>query len=234
MNNWNDARIMGHFKDKTDRVLKPEPQTPAFLGSTAGWVDRTYVVKVPVGASYLEIMPSLFQPASGTLDLARCDVYPATAEQWAASQPKKVPSTTVTPASGASLPPELHVAGNQLKNVGRQGSLKLQGLCLDSLEWSAGGERLDKSVPVAIEKWKANVIRLPVAENFWFGHGPWQNPKSDGLGYRKVIDGVIEAASSRGAYVAIDLHGFGFPTDETVEFWKDVATRYKNHPAVLF
>jgi endoglucanase len=113
-------------------------------------------------------------------------------------------------------------------------SVWLQGLCVDSLEWSAAGEKLDRSIPVAIEDWKANMIRLPVKDHFWFGRGPWQNAKEGGVKYRKVVDAVVEAAATRGAYVAVDLHGFGAPTEEHVEFWKDVATRYKNHPAVFF
>ncbi len=68
---WYDARIMGHFKNRAGRVLKPEPETPYFRGSSAGWIDHTYLVKVPATASYLEVMPCLFQPAAGTLDLAR-------------------------------------------------------------------------------------------------------------------------------------------------------------------
>jgi hypothetical protein len=32
----------------------------------------------------------------------------------------------------------------------------------------------------------------------------------------------------------LDLHRFGAPMDEHVEFWKDAATRYKDHPAVLY
>ena len=86
---------------------------------------------------------------------------------------------------------------------------------------------------MAIDQWKANVIRLPVKDNFWFGHGPWQKPGDGGMAYRKIVDAVIADAAARGAYVALDLHCFGAPTDEHVTFWKDAATRYKNHPAVL-
>jgi hypothetical protein len=32
----------------------------------------------------------------------------------------------------------------------------------------------------------------------------------------------------------IDLHRFGAPDEKHAAFWKDVATRYKNHPAVIF
>ena len=231
--NWFDARIMGHFKNRAGRILKPEPETPYFAGTSAGWIDRTYLAKVPVGAAYFEIMPSLFQPARGTLDLARCEVFAATAEQLANAGPKIVPSETIAWAKHGPLPPALHVAGNRLETADGK-AVWLQGLCIDSLEWSAGGEKLAKSIPVAIDQWKANVIRLPVKDNFWFGRGPWQKPGEGGLAYRKIVDAVIADAAARGAYVALDLHCFGAPMDEHVLFWKDAARRYKNHPAVLF
>ena len=229
---WHDGRILAHFKNTEGRTLKPEPSVPNFVGSSDGWVEHTYFVKVPVGAAYLEIMPSLFQPAAGTLDLARCLVLPATEQQLAAARPKVLPSETAQLAKRDSWPPELHVAGNQLQTPDGK-AVWLQGLCVDSLEWSAAGERIQKSIPVAIEEWKANVIRLPVREDFWFGRGPHQG-KDGGLAYRQVVDGAIEAALARGVYVALDLHRFGHPTADHVEFWQDAATRYKNHPAVLF
>ena len=229
---WFDARIMGHFKDRAGKILKPEPETPYFTGTSAGWIDRAYLVKVPAGATYFEIMPSLFQPARGTMDLAHCEVFSATPQQWADSQPQIVPSRTIT-WIGHDLPSPLHVAGNRLETAEGK-AVWLQGLCVDSLEWSAAGERLATSIPVAIGRWKANVVRLPVRENFWFGRGPWQKPGDDGMAYRKIVDAVIADAAARGAYVALDLHCFGDPMDEHVAFWKDAATRYKNHPAVLF
>jgi len=229
---WNDARIMGHFKNQAGRELKPALPVPSFRGSSKSWIEHTYFAKVPVSATYVELMPSLFQPASGTLDLAQCLVLPATKEQMAAAGPKIVPSETIVPAQGAPIPPELRVAGNQLQTPDGK-AVWLQGLCVDSLEWSAGGERVQQSVVVAMEQWKSNVIRLPVADKFWFGQGPYQK-RDGGVGYRKIVDAVIEAAASRGAYVAVDLHSFGAPMEEHVTFWQDVATRYKNHPAVLF
>jgi len=229
---WNDGRVIAHFKGQGDRTLKPEPPTPEFRGSSSGWEERTYLATVPLGAKSLEIMPCLLQAAAGTLDLARCEVLPVTTAQLAAARPAAIPSETVLVPKGEHLPLELHVAGNRLQTAGGKG-VWLQGLCVDSLEWSAGGEKIAQSIPVAIEQWKANVIRLPVRDDFWFGKGPGQR-KDGGVGYRKVVDGVIEAAASRGAYVALDLHRFGAPTTEHVEFWKDAATRYKNHPAVLF
>lgn len=228
---WHDGRVIAHFKSQAGRTLKPEPPTPAFHGTSDGWIERTYTAPVPAGAAYLEIMPCLFQAASGTLDLAQCLVLPATEAQLADARPPVVKSETLVPVLGAKLPPALRVRGSQLQTVDGK-SVWLQGLCVDSLEWSAAGEKIDKSIPVAVEEWKANVIRLPVREDFWFGRGPHQK-KDGGVGYRKVVDGVVEAASTRGAYVALDLHRFGAPKREHLEFWQDAAVRYRNHPAVL-
>ena len=229
---WFDGRVIGHFKNKAGRTLKPEPTVVTFRGSSSGWIERTYFVTVPASAAYLEIMPCLFQAAAGTLDVAQCLVFPATAEQLAAARPQLIPSATMVPMNRDKVPPELHVVGNQLRTPADK-AVWLQGLCVDSMEWSAAGEKIQKSIPVAIEQWKANVIRLPVRDDFWFGHGPHQG-KDGGLGYRKLVDEAIEAAATRGVYVALDLHRFGTPMPEHVEFWKDAATRYKNHPAVLF
>jgi endoglucanase len=229
---WHDSRVIAHFKNKAGRTLKPEPAVPTFRGSSTGWIERSYFVKVPVSASYFEIMPCLFQAGSGTLDVAQCLVLAATEEQLAATRPPMIASETLALPNRASLPPDLRVVGKQLQTADGK-EVWLQGLCVDSLEWSAAGERVPQSIPVAIEQWKANVIRLPVREDFWFGHGPYQ-AKDGGLAYRKVVDSAVDAAATRGAYVALDLHRFGAPRSEHVEFWRDAATRYKNHPAVLF
>ena len=227
--NWNDGRFMGHFKNATDRILRPEPGLPNFLGSSAGWVDLTRVIKVPKGATYLEFMPCLFEAASGSLDLAVCQVFPATA--YLLPDPPILPSTTLTPAKGAVLPPELHVASNQLQTADGK-VVWLQGLCVDSLQWCVSGENIDKSIPAAIDEWKANVIRLPVTEKYWFGRAPEQH--DGGAAYRQVVDAAVYATASRGAYLVLDLHAFGAPLAAHAEFWRDAAVRYRNHPAVLF
>lgn len=231
-NAWFDGRIMGHFKNADGKVVKPEPSSPSFNGTSKGWVDKTYLVKVPASARTLELMPCLFQAESGTLDLARLEVFAATADQLPKPEPI-IPSTTLTPANPAALPAELQVVGPEIRTKDGK-AVWLQGLCVDSLEWSAGGEKILQSVPVAIDQWKSNVIRLPVREHFWFGRGPWQKKGDGGLAYRKLVDAAIEAAAARGAYVVLDLHRFGAPMAKDLEFWKDAAVRYKNHPAVLF
>jgi endoglucanase len=227
---WFDGRVMFHFKNQAGQVLKPDPGAPAFKGTSKDWIDKKLVLKVPEGAQLLEIMPCLFQPKSGTFDLAECFVFAATADELP-PPPPQIPSEPLVPANPAALPPQLHVVGNKLQTPDGK-TVWLQGLCVDSLQWSAVGEHTQQSIPVAIEGWKANVIRLPVKEDFWFGWNKGQ--KDNGLGYRKVVDQAIEAAVARGAYLVLDLHRFGAPTEDHVAFWKDAAKRYKNHPAVLF
>jgi len=230
---WFDGRIMGHFKDKAGEVVKPDPTTPVFTGSSKGWVDRTYFVKVPAGAHTLELMPTLFQAASGTLDFAKIEIDAASADKLP-KPPPIVPSVTIAPPTTGQLPAELHVKGNELQTADGK-SVWLQGLCVDSLQWAAAGDRIDKSVPVAIDQWKANVIRLPVDDNFWFGRGGHNQKQSDGgMKYRAVVDLAVANAESRGAYLVLDLHRFGAPMPAHAEFWKDAATRYKNHPGVIF
>jgi len=233
-NSWFDARVMANFEKADGKGIKKGGSlpAPAFHGTSTEWVDKTVFARIPPKATSLEIMPSLLQAASGTFDVAQVEVFAATEDQLP-KPPPVIPSVTIVPANPAALPPELHVVGNQLMTPDNK-PVWLQGLCLDSMEWSAGGEHILQSIPVAIEQWKANVIRLPVKGTFWFGTGPWQKKEEGGMKYRELVDAAVEAANSRGAYLVLDLHGFGPPTDEDVAFWKDAAVRYKNHPGVIF
>ncbi|HCE44409.1 MAG TPA: hypothetical protein DET40_12750 [Lentisphaeria bacterium] len=126
---------------------------------------------------------------------------------------------------------ELKVAGNRLKTAGGT-EIWLQGVCVDSLEWSAAGDNIIQSISIAIDQWKSNCIRLPMKGSFWFGREDGQ--KDGGDAYRKIIDSAIDTCAKRGAYLVLDLHRFGFPTDADAEFWKDAAARYKDNPTVLF
>jgi len=233
-NSWFDARVMGNFKTTAGKGIKKGGELPApnFTGSSTEWVDRSVFVRVPSKASSVEIMPCLLQPASGTFDVAQVNIYPATENQLP-KPPPVIPSVTIVPKDPKTVPPELHAAGNQLQ-TGEGKAVWLQGLCLDSMQWTAGGEHIQQSLPVAIDQWHANVIRLPVRDDFWFGVGPWQKKGEGGISYRQLVDDTVEFANSRGAYLVLDLHKFGPPTDDDVKFWKDAAVRYKNHPGVIF
>lgn len=129
------------------------------------------------------------------------------------------------------ITPELKVVGNQVMTIDGK-PVWLQGLAVDSMQWSQGENTL-WSIRVALDDWKANVIRLPLLDTFWYGKGKGQ-PEGGEVEYRDTVDKAIKLAASRGAWIVLDLHGFGAPTDAHVTFWKEVGERYKNNPAVLY
>jgi hypothetical protein len=229
---WFDARIILDFKDAEGRKLKSAP-APSMGADTKGWVERTVRFLVPEGAVVLELMPTLFQVERGTLDLDDLTLHAIDAEPLLAArkaeEEKSLAKIPVVEPQREKWPQELHVEGNRvLKKDGQR--IWLQGVNVVSLEWSARGEQVMKAAEVALDEWKANVIRLPVTEDFWLGKGA----NDGGAGYRRIVDNMVNLAANRGAYLLLDLHRFRAPRAEHVEFWKDAAARYKDHPAVLF
>ena len=144
----------------------------------------------------------------------------------------------------AAQSPPLSVVGNKLKT--RTGeTVRLQGVNIPSLEWSdTGDSQLMQSVDTALSVWHANVIRLPLSQDRWFGMVDKQ--LDDGAAYRKVVDNVVQAVSAKHAYVIIDLHWsnggawgkdigqHNMPDLNSIFFWKDAAAHFANNPAVLF
>ncbi|MBI5705523.1 MAG: cellulase family glycosylhydrolase [Armatimonadetes bacterium] len=141
-------------------------------------------------------------------------------------------------------PKPLHIEGTQVVDSGGR-QVVLRGVNVASLEWSSDGEgHVLKTIEVAIKDWKVNHIRLPMSQDRWFGKAPEQ--KDGGKSYRKLVDECVQLCSKNGVYIMLDLHwnspnewgkhiGQHFMPDMfSVDFWKDVAKVYKNHPAVLF
>ncbi len=240
---WHDGRIILDFKDaKGNRLASPSP--PYFKKTSKGWIGKTIEFTVPVGAVRLEIMPALFNVKGGTLDLDELKLIPipaapviarqkALAVERAADTARRAalvkPAIPAPPAD--KMPPTLRVVGNQIQ-TSDDATVWLQGLSIPSLEWVSNGENILRSAKVALTDWKANCIRLPVREHFWIGRGPYQ--RDGGAGYRQLIEDVANLCATHGAYLVIDLHRFRAPEEKDVAFWKDAATRFKNHPAVLF
>ncbi|MDQ2732184.1 MAG: glycoside hydrolase family 5 protein, partial [Armatimonadota bacterium] len=231
-----DARIMMNFKDAAGKQVQPGPGAPYTRSDTNGWVQKSASFLVPDGAVMLEFMPTLFQVEKGTFDLDDLSlkaIDPAAlkvAEAKAAEEAKFINVTPEKP-NPAKWPQELHVTGNQVLDKDGKPVL-LQGLNVESLEWNPQGERILRTTLVAIDDWKANIIRLPVKEDYWFGKEAGQT--DGGAAYRALIDATVNLAANRGAYLLLDLHRFRAPSMEHLAFWKDAAARYKNHPAVIF
>lgn len=231
---WFDARFMMEWKDAAGKNIGAKPSPPYTRNNTAGWVEKKTAFLVPEGAVTLEMIPSLFQVQKGTLDIDDLVLKPADpavliAAREKAEAERKAAEIPAEEPQRDKWPQQLHVAGNQV--LKKDGSpIWLQGVNVVSLEWNARGEQVMKATKVALEEWGANIIRLPVKEEYWFGEAA----KGGGDVYRKLIDDLVTFTANRGAYLMIDLHRYKAPRQEHADFWKDAAARYKNHPAVIF
>ena len=226
---WFDARVIVDFKDAAGQKLPGGPGHPNFKGTSKGWETRVLGLVVPPDAATLEIMPTLFNAAAGTLDIDDMELTPVPLEE--AGFVAYTLSGPLAATEGCKSA-ELAVKGNRLVNKADGSEVWLQGVAIASLEWSAGGDHILASLTNALTAWRANAIRLALKSDFWFGHGPWQNDK--GVKYRALVDEVVRQAERKGAWVVIDLHEYRAPEQRHADFWRDVATRYANHPGVLF
>lgn len=140
---------------------------------------------------------------------------------------------------------ELHVKKNEIFDADGN-KVMLTGVNCASLEWISYPERLPHTVQVAMDDWHANVIRLPLSQDRWFGFGGDQvGCDESGERYRNMVDKIIGLIASRKKYVIIDLHrsncgswgefiSGNMPDMNSLVFWKAMAERYGNHPNVLF
>jgi endoglucanase len=234
--NFHDARIMSTFINSAFQKVKNGPLLASASKNTDGWVEKSKSVLVPEGAAGIALMPTLFMVETGTYDLDDFVVKAtdpanliAAAEAKAAAE--KAAYVEPEAPNAAKWPSELHTEGTRvLTKEGKE--IILQGVNVDSLEWNPRGEQVMKSALVAVDDWKSNCIRLPIRENYWFGKDATQN--DGGKAYHELVDNIVNLAANRGAYTMLDLHRFRAPKQVHIDFWKDVATKYKNHPAVIF
>ena len=76
---------------------------------------------------------------------------------------------------GADLPLPLHTDGNRILNSKGE-PVVLRGVNAASMEWTSDGEgHILKTMQVAIQDWHANIIRLPLCQDRWFGKTPQQH-----------------------------------------------------------
>jgi len=149
---------------------------------------------------------------------------------------------SVSLASAAPLP--LKVVKTEVRDS-RGRRVRLRGVNAASLEWTSNGEgHILDTIRVAIQDWHANIIRVPLSQDRWFGKAPEQ--KDGGTAYRDLVKKVVNACSAADTYVILDLHWSDtgvwgkqigqhtMPDENSVAFWKECAAAYKNQPAVLF
>jgi endoglucanase len=133
------------------------------------------------------------------------------------------------------------------------------GVDRPSLEWGAGGDRFSLADFQLMVEWGANVVRIALNQDFWLSGAALSDPR-----YPGTVQERVSWAEQAGLDVILDLHwsdtgvlgavfkdmmgkclaGDGTPTactgqqpmadQNSIEFWKEVATAYKDDGRVLF
>jgi endoglucanase len=128
------------------------------------------------------------------------------------------------------------VRGNAIYDAAGQRKI-FHGLDRPSLEWSSTGERLSLADYQIMAGWKANVIRLPLNQRFWLDNRD---------NYQATVAQQVQWITGLNMDVILDLHwsdkGNSANTaaqqvmadQNSVQFWRDVAGKYKANPRVMF
>ena len=227
---WYNARFMTDFIDASYQKVKGGPAIGGWTG-TRDWTSVRKVIEVPAGAAGIALMPALFNVNAGAFEVRNMCLEPVSGIDAALDG---VPRSETLPVKPAWTTPPLQVSSNRLVNAGTGEEVWLQGVAVPSMEWSPGGEHILQSVTNLVEEWNVNVVRLAVHSSYWFGRGKSQNPQTGIATYRGLVDQVADYLQSRGKYLVLDLHEYRAPTASHAAFWLDAATRYKNHPGVIF
>ena len=227
---WYNARFMTDFIDADYQKVKGGPAIGGWTG-TRDWTSVRKVIEVPAGASGIALMPALFNVTAGAFEVRNMCLEPVSGIDAALDG---VPRSETLPVKTAWTTAPLQVHSNRLVNASTGAEVWLQGVAVPSMEWSPGGEHILQSVTNLVEEWNVNVVRLAVHSSYWFGRGKNQNPRTGIATYRGLVDKVADYLQSRGKYLVLDLHEYRAPKASHAAFWLDAATRYKNHPGVIF
>jgi endoglucanase len=150
--------------------------------------------------------------------------------------------TGCTPDGGLppTAPDGYYVSGNTVCTPAGKPHL-LHGVDRPSMEWSVTGDTLSAADFQAMGSWHANVVRVALNQDFWLSGSPAYS-----TGYAPLVDQVVAWAHAAAMDVILDLHwsdcgnftakpGQQAMADQhSVEFWKEVATRYKGDGHVFF
>jgi len=159
--------------------------------------------------------------------------------------------TTAATDSGSHpiAPGGYYVEGNTIYDSTGKAHL-FHGVDRTSFEWNPEGQYIDAGdYTLMASGWDANVVRIPIDQDFWLTSSPIYS-----AGYAGVIDQQVTDARAAGLDVILDLHwsdrgdisaasnsnlgtlpGQQCMADtNSVTFWQEVATKYKGNGHVLF
>jgi len=151
---------------------------------------------------------------------------------------------------GAAAKPWIGVRGNHLVD-GSGRTVRLLGVSRSGAEYACQqgfgffDGPMDAASIRAMKGWRINSVRVPLNETCWLGIDGIA-PEYAGASYRRAIRGYVARLERAGLYVVLDLEAAapgsqqaaGIPpmpdADHTPDFWRGVASEYRDDRAVLF
>jgi hypothetical protein len=150
----------------------------------------------------------------------------------------------------ATTPPIVHVDGNRLVDV-HGTPVVLAGLNRSGTEyaciqgWGIFDGPSDAASIDSMMTWHPDIVRVPLNEDCWLSING-VDPTYGGSAYRAAIATYVHRLEAHGLLVDLELH-LNAPgstpatgqqvmadADHSPAFWRGVANRFKNDPAVLF
>lgn len=132
----------------------------------------------------------------------------------------------------------IRVDGNRFVDAAEETRI-FRGMSISDPDKIERNGRWSKAHFAAVRSWGADIVRIPVHPVAWRGRGK--------AGYFELLDQAVRWATELELYVMIDWHSIGnvlsglyqhpmYDTtrQETLEFWRSVAFRYRGVPTVAF
>lgn len=154
------------------------------------------------------------------------------------------------PQVGAESVDPVHVEGNRLVNSNGD-VVQLVGLNRSGSEyacaqgWGIFDGPVDDAAISAMTTWHPAIVRVPLNEDCWLGING-VDPAYGGAAYRTAIAAFVHRLESHGLLADLELH-LSAPgselalgqqvmadADHSPDFWRSVANRFENDPAVVF
>src|SRR5438552_9008797 len=164
-------------------------------------------------------------------------------------------------ANAADL--SIAVAGNRLVDGAGQ-PVRLIGVDRSGTEYACAGDDgsgghgygifagpVSDRATQAMETWHINAVALPLNEACWLGGFRKLKPRFTGESYRAAVEAYVNRLNAHGIYAVLRLSGSGpgqhvygaakgnsempmADADHSLDFWRSVATRFRDNHAVLF
>ena len=143
-------------------------------------------------------------------------------------------------ASAPAVVGPLSTSGNRILQA-NGAQFVPRGVVLNGLETSPTASTVTQEAVIQAKAWGANIVRLPLGEQFWLSSSCDYSPS-----YQAAVDQVVNWITSLGMVALLDLHTntvlgceAGTPHNmadatQSPAFWSQVAARYASNPLVTF